>query len=223
MDNSLTGGADLETAAASVEQPETEAAPTQDALAWSQDQALDEPVRAPWGVAWRRAAALIVGGFLAAGAVVWGWEQVDQPAPQPTPAPAAATQPPPRWLAGPAPTTQDAAKTAIDQAAQKIIPPTPASAPWPNPAPNSDPDESFYECPSGHSGVLNEATSCDFADSVSTAFHARPSNTVYAYSPVTNTTYKMTCDGPYKAHLTGGTVQTSWKCVGGNNAAVVVW
>lgn len=42
-------------------------------LAWSDDTEVDEPERAPWGVAWRRAAVVLAVCLMAAALVVLGW------------------------------------------------------------------------------------------------------------------------------------------------------
>ena len=53
--------------------------------------------------------------------------------------------------------------------------------------------EDLWTCPSGISAVATADTSCPFADNVAQAWYNQPGNTVFAYSPVTDQVYKMTC------------------------------
>lgn len=48
-------------------------------------------------------------------------------------------------------------------------------------------------CPSGLSAVATTDTSCAFADNVFRAWYSQPGSTVYAWSPVTQQVYTMTC------------------------------
>ena len=56
-------------------------------------------------------------------------------------------------------------------------------------------DENLVYCPSGYSAVATTDTSCAFADNVESAWYGQPGNPVYAWSPVTDLIYTMTC-GP---------------------------
>jgi hypothetical protein len=79
-------------------------------------------------------------------------------------------------------------------------------------------DGYFDVCGSGY-GVEGGSTSCAFAYNVYRA--ASGQNPVYAYSPVTDKVYQMEC-GP--TQLTGpGLYGPAARCVGGNNAVVIVW
>ena len=67
-------------------------------------------------------------------------------------------------------------------------------------------------------------TSCAFADNVRYSYLTQPGQVVTAYSPVTGQSYNMQCAGGFTAELHGGaTVVNSVRCVGGNNAVVVIW
>ena len=66
-------------------------------------------------------------------------------------------------------------------------------------------------------------TSCAFADNVRYSYLTQPGQVVTAYSPVTTQYYTMQCAGGFTAYLTNGAVVNSARCVGGNNAVVVVW
>lgn len=89
------------------------------------------------------------------------------------------------------------------------------------PAPAGRPSGA-YECWSGGNGqylstaVGSSVTSCEFAESVWSAYLGAGANggsaTVVAYSPVTGTSYTMSC--------AGGPVVT---CTGGNNAVVYIY
>lgn len=79
-------------------------------------------------------------------------------------------------------------------------------------------DGYFDVCGPGY-GVEGGSTSCAFAYNVYGA--ANGQNPVYAYSPLTNEVYQMEC-GPTR--LTGPTLYgPAARCVGGNNAVVIVW
>lgn len=82
----------------------------------------------------------------------------------------------------------------------------------------------FIGCPSGHSGVATTVTSCEFAESVRGAYLASGgSSYITAYSPVTGQYYDMQCEPGFIAHLNYGATVPSVRCVGGNNAVVIVY
>ena len=84
--------------------------------------------------------------------------------------------------------------------------------------------EDFYVCQSGHSGVATTVTSCAFAESVRYSYITQDGSMITAYSPVTGQYYDMQCASGFIAHLhnTGAAVP-SVRCVGGNNAVVIVF
>ena len=84
-------------------------------------------------------------------------------------------------------------------------------------------DETFLICPSHRSGVATSVTSCAFADNVRYAYRTQPGQVVTAYSPVTGQYYTMQCGEGFTAQLTNGALVNSARCVGGNNAVVIVW
>jgi len=84
-------------------------------------------------------------------------------------------------------------------------------------------DTPFVMCPSGRAGVATAVTSCAFADNVRRGYLSQGSGEVIAYSPVTDAVYDMWCQPGYRAAFNNGAVVTSALCVGGSNAAVVVW
>jgi hypothetical protein len=47
--------------------------------------------------------------------------------------------------------------------------------------------------------------------------------TVIAYSPVTGDTYEMECHAGFTSHLSNGLTVDSVRCVGGNDAVVILW
>jgi hypothetical protein len=83
--------------------------------------------------------------------------------------------------------------------------------------------EVFIMCPSGQDGVATEVTSCEFADNVRRAWQSQYGPVVLAYSPVTGNVYNMQCAGGFTAHMNNGMVIDTVRCVGGNNAVVVLW
>jgi hypothetical protein len=85
------------------------------------------------------------------------------------------------------------------------------------PAARADIDEPFALCPSGRTGIASAVTSCAFADSVRAAWLAQEGPIIQAYSPVTGQIYTMQCVGPIATNLGDAD-----RCVGGNNAVVVV-
>ena len=84
-------------------------------------------------------------------------------------------------------------------------------------------DEPFIVCPSGRSGVATSVTSCAFADNVRYSYLTQPGQVVTAYSPVTTQYYTMQCGEGFVAELNNGATVRSARCVGGNNAVVIVW
>ena len=85
-------------------------------------------------------------------------------------------------------------------------------------------DGVFLVCPSGQSGVATSVTSCAFADNVRYNYMRQGGGTyIDAYSPVTGQYYVMQCSSNYVAHLNNGTTVLAAECVGGSNAAVVIW
>ncbi|MCX8559815.1 hypothetical protein OS122_02735 [Mycolicibacterium mucogenicum] len=84
-------------------------------------------------------------------------------------------------------------------------------------------DTPFVMCPSGRAGVATAVTSCAFAENVRRGYYRQGSGEVIAYSPVTDAVYDMWCQPGYRAVFNNGVVVTSALCVGGSNAAVVVW
>ena len=84
-------------------------------------------------------------------------------------------------------------------------------------------NEAFLVCPSGRSGVATSVTSCAFADNVRHSYLTQHGQVVTAYSPVTGHSYTMQCAEGFVASLNNGSVVRSARCVGGNNAVVVIW
>ena len=206
--------------------PETQAAvelPTLAAqgVAWSLDDAEEDHSRSRWRnrLVWAVLVTLLcaisiaVGGFsmeLLAHRAQPPAVTVAAPRPEPTPT----TTPTP--TAAPAPPPPSPPPTVTVHAAPPPELPTPAPAP---------PGRGrFIVCPSGRDGVASAVTSCAFADNVRRVYYnqGQPDGLV-AYSPVTDESYLMQCFGPYRATFTDGDVQDVVKCVGGNDAEVVVW
>jgi hypothetical protein len=90
-------------------------------------------------------------------------------------------------------------------------------------APSANAYENFYVCPSGRSGVATTVTSCAFADNVRYSYLHENGHVVTAYSPVTEQFYNMQCGEGFVAELNNGATVRSARCVGGNNAVVIVW
>jgi hypothetical protein len=84
-------------------------------------------------------------------------------------------------------------------------------------------DGLFVVGPSGTSEVATAVTSCPFADNVRQAYLTQGGPIVAAPSPVTGQVYDMACQGGFISHLANGQVVTSVRCVGGDNAVVVLW
>lgn len=82
----------------------------------------------------------------------------------------------------------------------------------------------FIGCPSGHSGVATTVTSCAFAENVRNAYlGSGGSSYITAYAPVTGQYYDMECEPGFIAHLNYGATVPSVRCVGGNNAVVIIY
>ena len=90
-------------------------------------------------------------------------------------------------------------------------------------APAALADDTFLVCPSGHAGIATGATSCAFAESVRQAYLSQDGPVVTAYSPVTGQYYDMQCAPGFIAHLNYGATVPSVRCVGGNNAVVIIF
>ncbi|ORB15932.1 hypothetical protein BST37_08390 [Mycobacterium noviomagense] len=85
-------------------------------------------------------------------------------------------------------------------------------------------DEGFIVCPDGHSGVATTVTSCEFAHNVLRGyFNQGEPAIVVAYSPVTGEVYDMQCQPGFPALLTDGERVSAVRCVGGNDAVVVLF
>jgi hypothetical protein len=84
--------------------------------------------------------------------------------------------------------------------------------------------EDFLVCPDGHSGIATTVTSCPFAENVRVAYLTQAGQVVEAYSPVTGQYYDMQCAPGFMATLSpSGRIVHSVRCVGGNNAVVVLF
>ena len=84
-------------------------------------------------------------------------------------------------------------------------------------------DELFLACPSGHAGIATPVTSCAFAENVRYNYLSQGDQVITAYSPVTDMYYNMQCGPGFIAHLSYGATVPSVRCVGGNNAVVIVY
>jgi hypothetical protein len=100
---------------------------------------------------------------------------------------------------------------------------TPAAAPPPVTVTAPPSHETFLICPDGHSGVATSVTSCQFAMNVRDSYLRQGGPTVIAYSPVTGDTYEMECHAGFTSHLSNGMTVNSVRCVGGNDAVVILW
>lgn len=183
--------------------------------AWSDYQQEDEPIRE--GPSWKQVSLIAAAIFIpltALAAIISSWLQpqgkqqvVGEPprvvtpqAPTAVPPPVAATAPP---------------SLTVTQTAAAAPPPVTVTAP---PA-----HETFLICPDGHSGVATGVTSCQFAMNVRDSYLRQGGPTVIAYSPVTGDSYEMDCRAGYSSHLATGSTVDSVRCVGGNNAVVILW
>lgn len=84
-------------------------------------------------------------------------------------------------------------------------------------------DESFVMCPDGRSGVAEGRTTCAFAENVEGAYWSQGGPLVEACSPVTGECYTMQCQPGFTATMIGGAVVNSVRCVGGDDAVVILW
>lgn len=83
--------------------------------------------------------------------------------------------------------------------------------------------EEFEVCPDGHEGVAEGRTTCAFAENVRSAYLNQSGPLYNAYSPVTGEMYAMQCQGGFTANLIGGARVDSVRCVGGDDAVVILW
>jgi hypothetical protein len=82
--------------------------------------------------------------------------------------------------------------------------------------------EIFLPC-GGGAGVATTVTSCGFAQNVRAAYFTQPGPVVTAWSPAMNRYYDMQCQAGFVATFSNGMSVNSARCVGGDNAVVVVW
>ena len=82
--------------------------------------------------------------------------------------------------------------------------------------------EIFLPC-GGGAGVATTVTSCGFAQNVRAAYFTQPGPVVTAWSPAMNRYYDMQCQAGFVATFANGMSVNSARCVGGDNAVVVVW
>jgi hypothetical protein len=197
--------------------PATQVRPT----AWSDYQREDKPVRE--GPSWKQvcliAAAIFIPLTAVAVMLISSWLQqqgkppvVSEPLKVVTVPPAApaapAAVPPPVTVTAPPPVT---------------VTQTPAAAPPPVTVTAPPTQGTFLVCPDGHTGVATTVTSCQFAMNVRDSYLRQGGPTVIAYSPVTGDTYEMECHAGFTSHLSNGLTVDSVRCVGGNNAVVILW
>lgn len=82
----------------------------------------------------------------------------------------------------------------------------------------------FIMCPSGRSGIATSVTSCPFADNVRSSYIASGgASLINVYSPVTGEVYTMQCGTGFTASFVNGATVNAVRCVGGNDAVVVIW
>jgi hypothetical protein len=206
--------------------PETQAAvelPTlaAEGVAWSLEDAEEDHSRSRWRnrLVWAVLVTLLCAISIAVGG--FSMELLAHRA-QPPPVTVAAPRPEPTPTTTPTPTAAPApppapAQTVTVQAAPK--PPVPQTE-----SPEPPANGGFVMCPSTRDGVASAVTSCAFADKVRRGFYDQGMpETVIAYSPVTGQVYEMHCFGPLLAHFTNGKTLKAVKCVGGDDAEVVVW
>ncbi len=84
-------------------------------------------------------------------------------------------------------------------------------------------DEVFAVCPGGHAGIATTVTSCPFAQNVRSAYLNQVGPVVVAYSPVTGMSYTMQCQPGFVASLNNGSTVNAVRCVGGDNAVVILF
>jgi hypothetical protein len=82
--------------------------------------------------------------------------------------------------------------------------------------------ETFLPC-GGGAGVATSVTSCGFAQNVRWAYFHQLGPVVTAYSPAMDQYYNMQCQAGFVATFGNGMSVNSARCVGGDNAVVVVW
>jgi hypothetical protein len=72
--------------------------------------------------------------------------------------------------------------------------------------------------------VATAVTSCPFADQVRAAYvREGGGSSVVAYSPVTELSYLMAGAAGFVVHFTDGSARAAVRCVGGNDAVVLLW
>lgn len=185
--------------------------------AWSDEQREDQPVRE--GQSWKQVGLIAAAIFVPLTALVviigfWLHQPRTPPTPERSKIPHATTpaaSPPPVTVTAPPPAT-------ITQAA-----PPPVTVAAPPPAGVPPIQGTFFVCPDGHSGVATGVTSCQFAMNVRGSYLSNGGPEVIAYSPVTGQSYDMECVTGYTAHLSTGRTVDAVRCVGGNDAVVILW
>lgn len=190
---------------------ETEAAPT----AWS-DYTGEEPKDLRWKRAWLIATAIFV-PLIVVAVIVGVWvNQLSKPsgAGEPQKVITVAAQPAPP-VVPPTVTVTAPPPVTVTQTAQAAPPPLTVTAP--------PTQGTFLICPDGHTGVATSVTSCQFAVNVRYGYLRQGGPTVIAYSPVTGETYEMQCHAGFTSHLSNGQTVDSVRCVGGNDAVVILW
>lgn len=86
-------------------------------------------------------------------------------------------------------------------------------------------EETFIVCSNtGHAAIASPVTSCLFAENVRAVWldQGGPAD-VEVVSPVTGMMYDMHCSDGYLAHLNSGMTVPSVRCVGGNDAVVIIF
>jgi hypothetical protein len=92
--------------------------------------------------------------------------------------------------------------------------------------------ELFVPCPAtfsgggypSASGIASTVTSCPFAENVRYNYIVSGGMSVInAYSPAMGEVYTMQCGTGFTAHLSNGMTVNSVRCVGGNDAVVVLY
>lgn len=201
--------------------------------AWSQEEAVTEVLRQPWGQAWSVAAVVLMFAVLlvmgiVGWALLWNGSHPSQPAEghvSNAPLPAAAL--PSISSAAPQLPTADVRTVppiAAPPSTVTVTPTAPTVTVQVAPPPASGNTDIFNICPDGHEGVVGGHTSCAFAANVRQIFYASGmSNNFTAFSPVTGDGYEMTCVGRYTAYFNDGSMKVSTRCYGGDNAEVVIW